>query len=895
MAAGAQQTKVVRVGYVWSTNFAEGESDEEYKSGYAYEYLQKVAYYTGWEYQYVYGDWSDIFQMLVDGQVDLMIGVSYTPERARIMDFPDYPMGQENYYIYVWQNSALANLSASELVGLSIGCTGGSMQNLSLEAWNQEHGSSCTIQTFSGNIDMYKAFASHTIDAVVDTDNAILPTDGLVPLVKVGSSDYYLAVRKNAEDILSELNTALEQIDHSDPYYLQNLHSKFFSETAIATTLTAPEKAWLADHPVIRVGYLNSYLPYCSKDGSGQPTGVMLDIFSGIFAKLKVDAQPQIQYTAFDNQQAMVDAVKAGDVDVIFPIGGDVWFSESLGLYQTADIAQILLDLVYKGDYAHLTIEKIGVNRNNLMQYMDSVHRYPDAQVVFFDSTEDCLKAIVSGSIDCTITNGLRTDGLVRRDIYQSLNALELSDPFPICMGVRRGETDLLILLNHGLNTLDKNYVLSSTYQYQDNIYVYTPMDFLLENVLWVVTGIVLFALVIILAAYRDAQKTRRHLAQEKALTKNLEDALEEAQCANQAKTIFLNNISHDIRTPMNAIMGFTDIAMKYNPKPEVENCLQKIRESSEHLLTLINDVLDISRIESGKIKFAPIGVDIVEVADTVLSIMYGFLSNRNITFHTHLAIPETRYVLADAVRIREVLVNILGNAVKFTGDGGSITFTSDYLPGADDRHMIVRYRVTDTGVGMTKEFVKHIFDEFSQEESSARTYYKGSGLGMAISKRYVDLMDGNISVESEKGKGSTFTVELPLELTEADKVQKQASPGDSTDLTGVKILMAEDNDLNAEIAMVQLEELGIHITRASDGKEALKIFASNQPGTFDIIFMDIMMPNMNGYEATKAIRALQNRPDARTIPIIAMTANAFAEDVQASLDAGMNLSLIHI
>ena len=375
----------------------------------------------------------------------------------------------------------------------------------------------------------------------------------------------------------------------------------------------------------------------------------------------------------------------------------------------------------------------------------------------------------------------------------------------------------------------------------------------------------------------------------DKKINQRLEDAFHTAENANRAKTTFLNNMSHDIRTPMNAIIGFTNIAMKHEPEPEVRGCLEKIRESSDHLLTLINDVLDISRIESGKIKFAPIGVDIVEVADTVLSIMYGFLSNRNITFHTHLAIPETRYVLADAVRIREVLVNILGNAVKFTGDGGSITFTSDYLPGADDRHMIVRYRVTDTGVGMTKEFVKHIFDEFSQEESSARTYYKGSGLGMAISKRYVDLMGGNISVESEKGKGSTFTVELPLELTEADKVQKQASPGDSTDLAGVKILMAEDNDLNAEIAMVQLEELGIHITRASDGKEALKIFASNQPGTFDIIFMDIMMPKMNGYEATNAIRTLQNRPDARTIPIIAMTANAFAEDVQASLDAGMN------
>ena len=891
MAAGAQQTKVVRVGYVWSTNFAEGEGDEEYKSGYAYEYLQKVAYYTGWEYQYVYGDWSDIFQMLVDGQVDLMIGVSYTPERARIMDFPDYPMGQENYYIYVWQNSALANLSASELVGLSIGCTGGSMQNLSLEAWNQEHGSSCTIQTFSGNIDMYKAFASHAIDAVVDTDNAILPTDGLVPLAKVGSSDYYLAVRKNAKDILSELNTALEQIDHSDPYYLQNLHSKFFSETAIATTLTAPEKAWLADHPVIRVGYLNSYLPYCGKDGSGQPTGVMLDIFSGIFAKLKVDAQPQIQYTAFDNQQAMVDAVKAGDVDVIFPIGGDVWFSESLGLYQTADIAQILLDLVYKGDYAHLTIEKIGVNRNNLMQYMDSVHRYPDAQVVFFDSTEDCLKAIVSGSIDCTITNGLRTDGLVRRDIYQSLNALELSDPFPICMGVRRGETDLLILLNHGLNTLDKNYVLSSTYQYQDNIYVYTPMDFLLENVLWVVTGIVLFALVIILAAYRDAQKTRRHLAQEKALTKNLEDALEEAQCANRAKTIFLNNMSHDIRTPMNAIMGFTDIAMKKTTDPQVRNALEKIATSSDHLLTLINDVLDISRVESGRTVYTPVPANLCDVTDTVLAITQGFLADRKLTFRVHRPEGQHCTALTDPLRLREILINLLSNAVKFTPDGGSIDFSMGARPGKDEKTILVWFTVADTGSGMSEEFQKHLFEEFSQEKADARTQYTGHGLGMAIVKRYLDLMGGTISVRSRLGEGSTFTIELPMEVYHAETALPQEPDDLKNTLSGVRVLLAEDNALNAEIATFLLEDAGMTVTWVQDGQETLDAFTASPEGSFDIILMDIMMPHMDGYEAARAIRSL-SRADAGRIPIVALTANAFAEDIQTSLASGMNAHL---
>ena len=303
----------------------------------------------------------------------------------------------------------------------------------------------------------------------------------------------------------------------------------------------------------------------------------------------------------------------------------------------------------------------------------------------------------------------------------------------------------------------------------------------------------------------------------------------------------------------------------------------------------MINDVLDISRIESGKTKFAPIPVDITAVSDTVLSIIQGFLSNRNIVFRTHLAKPEKSCVLADAVRIREVLVNILGNAVKFTEDGGTIDFEASYHPGADDRHITVRYRIADTGVGMSEEFVEHIFDEFSQEDNGARTQYKGTGLGMAITKRYVDLMGGTISVESKKGEGSAFTVEIPLELTDESNVQIQELPAAKVDLIGTKILMAEDNDLNAEIAMVQLEELGIQVTRAADGKEAVKIFAENPPDTFDMVFMDIMMPKMTGYEATAAIRAMRDRPDACEIPIIAMTANAFAEDVQASLDAGMN------
>ncbi len=375
----------------------------------------------------------------------------------------------------------------------------------------------------------------------------------------------------------------------------------------------------------------------------------------------------------------------------------------------------------------------------------------------------------------------------------------------------------------------------------------------------------------------------------EKERQKVLQDALLTAQRASSAKTTFLSNMSHDIRTPMNAIIGFTNIAIKQQPKPEVRECLEKIGDCSEHLLTLINDVLDISRIESGKTKFAPLPVDITTVTDAVLDITRGFLLNRDLKFKVQRTPLDTPYVLADAVRIREVLVNILSNAVKFTNDGGTVLFEADYRKGDDDNHIILRYAISDTGVGMSEEFLEKVFDAFVQEDNGARTQYVGTGLGMAITKQYVEIMGGTITAESKKGVGSKFTVELPIELTTKENVVQQEEPRMKESLSGIKVLLAEDNELNAEIAEIQLEELGMNVTRAIDGKKAFELFRDNPEGTYDVILMDIMMPKMNGYEATEAIRGLENRPDGKKIPIIAMTANAFSEDVQASFDAGMN------
>ena len=399
------------------------------------------------------------------------------------------------------------------------------------------------------------------------------------------------------------------------------------------------------------------------------------------------------------------------------------------------------------------------------------------------------------------------------------------------------------------------------------------------------VAGAVL--LLICLYTYYVYQKSKAEEQKQKQLLMN---AAEEADAANKAKSAFLLSMSHDIRTPMNAIIGFTNIALHQNKVSDIHDSLEKVQQSSNHLLSLLNDVLDFSRIESGKVTISPEPVDITQLTDNVQAIMNGLLYNRDLKFEVHREGLKNPYVLADVLRIREVLVNLLGNAVKFTKDGGEITLDISSYPGADEKHVITRYVVRDNGIGMSEEFKKKLFDPFSQEDyANARTLYKGTGLGMAITKKYVEMMGGSIAVESKKGAGSTFTVEIPLELPE-QVIPSEQKQHLHKDLTGIHVLMAEDNDLNAELAAMILEDAGMIVTRASDGKEVVDLFKNQPRGTYDLILMDIMMPNMDGHQAAKAIRALGiERSDAVTIPIIALSANAFIDDIQESLDSGMN------
>ena len=389
--------------------------------------------------------------------------------------------------------------------------------------------------------------------------------------------------------------------------------------------------------------------------------------------------------------------------------------------------------------------------------------------------------------------------------------------------------------------------------------------------------------LITVISSYHEAKVAE---AQTAKLNRELQEALEQANVASAAKSRFISSMSHDIRTPMNAIMGYTAIALTKEPKPDVKDCLKKINNSAKHLLTLINDVLEISRIESGKMTANPTCTNLPAMLDEVVDIAQGFIANRKLELKVNrakVAIPD---VLVDEIRVREVLINVLGNAVKYTKDGGTITFSTEMRKGNTSSDIVVIFTIADTGIGMSKDFQAHMFDDFSQENTDARTEYRGAGLGLSICKKYVALLGGTITVDSKKNIGTTFTIEIPMTLTTTKPLNSEV-PANS-DISGLHILLVEDNELNAEIAQTLLETAGAKTTVAHNGEQALEVFQNHAPKTFDAVLMDVMMPVMDGLTATRAIRNL-DRPDAKTIPIIAMTANAFDEDAEKCIAAGMN------
>ena len=870
-----EENKTVRVGYFPYSNFQEGGYGE-HKQGAGYEYLQKISYITGWKYKYVYGSFKKCLDMLADGEIDILGSVSYTPERAESIDFSTYAEGTERYWIYTREDHAnLADGDLKQMNGCRIGAADGSYQKELLEKWLDSHQIQAEVVVCKDYDEMIEKLDADELEALVIP--ALSVNSDFIAIADIGVDDCYFGVSKSRPDLLKELNSALEEINNTETDYSSKLYARYEGKAVINYVLNKEEKQWLDAHEnTIRVGYLKDNLPFCGEE-NGKLTGILGTVLDTVQEKYGIT----IKVVPCSTGVQMNEKLQSGEIDIAGPIIQDFYTQEQFQVVLTDEIFDITPVVIYKGNEYSSSLSTIAATETSLYSELMVSLLFPDAEIKQYETQEECLEAVANGKVEATVIPSSKINILNESPLTKSLSFAEMAKRQELAMFTTRENRRAATIINKAID--QSSNILNGVVLAQNSVSEkkMTLRDVLAEYAGFAVgvSSVIIFVLLLLVYSLSVSRKKQMEALKE----------AQDANAANIAKTTFLNHMSHDIRTPMNAIIGFTDIAMKRKPDKEVENCLKKIRQSSEYLMTLINDVLDISRIESGKLEYKPVPVDLRDMIDTVLSIARGYTENRDLNLYVSREELKNPYLMADELRIREVLLNIISNAVKFTKDGGSISFVAENCPGNDEHHMIVRYRISDTGIGMSEEFQSRIFDEFSQENGGARTSYKGTGLGMAIAKQYVDLMGGKIEVSSRQGIGSTFTVEIPLLIAEHVQTEEKKKIRKDMDLHGLHILLAEDNDLNAEIAVALLEEQGMTVTRTADGKSALAQFCDAAPGTFDLILMDIMMPEMNGYETTKAIRNLSDRPDGKKIPIIAMTANAFAEDVQAALKAGMD------
>ncbi len=878
--------KTVKVGYYENEVFQEGAKDGAVKTGYAYEYYRKLSEYTGWKYEYVYGDYTELYDELVAGKIDFLAGLAWRDERAGIIGYPDLPMGNESYLFVKHKNDEDITTEPSTLSGRKIGVLDSAMVDV-LNKYLQKEGLQAEVIKYQSHDALFKDFDDNKFDVLVAEGDGAYWKENSEPLFTFGKSDYYLCVNKKKTGLLKELNEAQKLLAEDEPNFLNYLQTKYYPMSVSARAFSADEKAWIKNHDTLKVGFLENYLPYSDKDDKGDTTGIVTDMVSKILKDMGLE-NIKVTYKGYEGYEDMIKAVNDGTIDVAFPVGGGLYYSEENGIYQSSAVVSAPTNLVFKGEYTDDTESHFAVNKNNNMQYYYVKTNFPDAKVTQYDSIDECLQAVISGEATCTTLNGLRANDILKNSTYDDLQLRQLSQHDDRSFGVKIGNEGLLKLINRGISIAGSEYGQNQSYKYIDGLYSYTLRDVIRDH--WWMFALLVLAVIglVFLFLARDARRSKAQMLEKEEQRKVISDALIAAENANRAKTTFLNNMSHDIRTPMNAIVGFTALAeSNIDDKEQVQDYLGKISVSSQHLLSLINDVLDMSRIESGKIVLEEEDVHLPDVINDIRTIIQPNIDEKNQDLSVGTAGIVNEDIITDKMRLNQILLNLLSNAMKFTPEGGAIDFSATEKPSSEEGYTNIEFRVKDNGIGMNEEFKGKIFEAFTREKSSTVSGIQGTGLGMAITKNIVDMMGGTIKVISEEGKGSEFIVDIPCRISDAPK-DKEEAPEVKVDLTGKRILLAEDNEMNQMIATAILEGVGCIVEVAGDGTYAVEKIKDQPAGYYDVILMDIQMPNMDGYQASKEIRALDD-PVKANIPIIALTANAFEEDRKVAIEAGMN------
>ena len=1028
-AAETASAKVVRVGSFEDTfNYV---NEKGARKGYGYELLETLSGYTGWQFEYVTCDWSDCFEKLKNGEIDIIGGISYTEDRTQEMLFSDEPMGVEKYYLYA--DLARADISASDfktLNGKKIGVLMGTEPEVMLAEWEEKYGLKTEHVNISNNEDVKQKLANHEIDCFVSLEESFWAERGISTITRVGESGIYYAINKNRPDIKEELDDAMRALDEAVPFYTADLYKRYFSMD-YTPILTGEEKAWLKEHGAIKMGFLASDSGVSTFDpATGEFTGVITDYIQ-FAADCLGNQELEFQLVGYDSKEAELDALKSGEIDMIFHCDQNPNLAEEYHFACTNTTwTSNLMAVTNKQHFNENNVNRIAVPQNKLSLKKYLAFYYPQWEIVDCDTQEDAAKLVKDGQADCFVT-GISSENKYSKKY--SFYSVPLVNPVRSCFAVNSGNRSLLSILNKTIKAMPVNMLAGALAMYKSSARKVTLSDFIKDNFFKVMlissiaVAVVLLTILMLLQKARKAEAAARKAASDtQELNAKLQVAVEKAESANRAKSTFLSNMSHDIRTPMNAIIGFTTLALSnIDDTDRVKDYLGKTLASSNHLLSLINDVLDMSRIESGKIQLEEVEVNLSDVLHDLKTIVSGQIYAKQLELYMDAMDVTDEDVYCDKTRLNQILLNLLSNAIKFTPAGGTVSVRVRQLAGKVHGCGQYEFRIKDNGIGMSPEFAQKIFEPFERERTSTVSGIQGTGLGMAITKNIVDMMGGTIEVQTAQGKGTEFTVCVPMraqteqrpveKITEleglkalvvdddfntcdsvtkmlvkvgmraewtlsgkeavlrarqsiemsdvyhayiidwrlpdmngievtrqirglhddtpiiiltaydwsdieveakaagvtafcskpmfmsdlretlmsalgqkpADAVQRLL-PEKNADFKGKHILLVEDNELNREIAQEILQEYGFLVDTAENGAVAVEKVSTAAPGSYDLVLMDVQMPIMDGYTATRKIRALDD-PARAKLPILAMTANAFDEDRRNALESGMN------
>ena len=1028
-AAETASAKVVRVGSFEDTfNYV---NEKGARKGYGYELLQTLSGYTGWQFEYVTCDWSDCFEKLKNGEIDIIGGISYTEDRTQEMLFSDEPMGVEKYYLYA--DLSRADISASDfktLNGKKIGVLMGTEPEVMLAEWEEKYGLKTEHVNISNNEDVKQKLANHEIDCFVSLEESFWAERGISTITRVGESGIYYAINKNRPDIKEELDDAMRALDEAVPFYTADLYKRYFSMD-YTPILTGEEKAWLRKHGAIRMGFLASDSGVSTFDpATGEFTGVITDYIQ-FAADCLGNQELEFQLVGYDSKEAELDALKSGEIDMIFHCDQNPNLAEEYHFACTNTTwTSNLMAVTNKQHFNENNVNRIAVPQNKLSLKKYLAFYYPQWEIVDCDTQEDAARLVKDGQADCFVT-GISSENKYSKKY--SFYSVPLVNPVRSCFAVNSGNRSLLSILNKTIKAMPVNMLAGALAMYKSSARKVTLSDFIKDNFFKVMlissiaVAVVLLTILMLLQKARKAEAAARKAASDtQELNAKLQVAVEKAESANRAKSTFLSNMSHDIRTPMNAIIGFTTLALSnIDDTDRVKDYLGKTLASSNHLLSLINDVLDMSRIESGKIHLEEVEVNLSDVLHDLKTIVSGQIFAKQLELYMDVMDVTDEDVYCDKTRLNQILLNLLSNAIKFTPAGGTVSVRVRQLAGKVRGCGQYEFRIKDNGIGMSQEFAQKIFEPFERERTSTVSRIQGTGLGMAITKNIVDMMGGTIEVQTAQGKGTEFTVCVPMraqteqrpveKITEleglkalvvdddfntcdsvtkmlvkvgmraewtlsgkeavlrarqsiemsdvyhayiidwrlpdmngievtrqirslhddtpiiiltaydwsdieveakaagvtafcakpmfmsdlretlmsalgqkpADAVQRLL-PEKNADFKGKHILLVEDNELNREIAQEILQEYGFLVDTAENGAVAVEKVSTAAPGSYDLVLMDVQMPIMDGYTATRKIRALDD-PARAKLPILAMTANAFDEDRRNALESGMN------